>query len=273
MSRISRSTLGQIKVLIPPLEEQEAIAAWLDVKCREIDKLIATQQRRIELLQELRQSIITRAVTHGINPEAPMRPSGIDWIGDIPKHWEVCKLKFILHLINGRAYAQHELLEDGKYRILRVGNFFTNEQWYYSDLELEPDKYCNRGDLLYAWSASFGPYIWEQEKTIYHYHIWKVKISDSYLKYYAYYVLDAISSFKKGDVHGSTMTHITMDSMNNSFIPIPPIAEQQEIVGYIERETAKVDAAIGKAEQQIALLQELRQSVITEVVTGKRKVC
>ena len=260
-------------IFLPELGEQKAIAEWLDVKCGEIDKLIATQQRRIELLQELRQSIITRAVTRGINPDAPLRDSGIDWIGQIPTHWDSCRLKFILHLLNGRAYAQNELLEEGKYKVLRVGNFFTNSQWYYSDLELEPDKYCHKGDLLYAWSASFGPYIWDEDNTIYHYHIWKVLLSEQYEKKYAYYVLDAISNFKRGDVHGSTMTHITMDSMNNSVIPLPPLNEQREIVAYIEQETTKVDHAQQQAERQIELLQELRQSVITEVVTGKRKVC
>lgn len=270
---LNQDLINNAFTIFPPLEEQKAIAEWLDVKCGEIDKLIATQQRRIELLQELRQSIITRAVTRGINPDAPLRDSSIDWIGQIPTHWDSCRLKFILHLLNGRAYAQNELLEEGKYKVLRVGNFFTNSQWYYSDLELEPDKYCHKGDLLYAWSASFGPYIWDEENTIYHYHIWKVLLSEQYEKKYAYYVLDAISNFKRGDVHGSTMTHITMDSMNNSVIPLPPLDEQREIVVHIERETAKVDHALQQAERQIELLQELRKSVITEVVTGKHKVC
>lgn len=270
---LNQDLINNAFTVFPPLEEQKAIAKWLDVKCGEIDKLIATQQRRIDLLQELRQSIITRAVTQGINPDAPLRDSGIDWIGQIPTHWDSCRLKFILHLLNGRAYAQNELLEEGKYKVLRVGNFFTNSQWYYSDLELEPDKYCHKGDLLYAWSASFGPYIWDEDNTIYHYHIWKVLLSEQYEKKYAYYVLDAISNFKRGDVHGSTMTHITMDSMNNSVIPLPPLDEQREIVVHIERETAKVDHALQQAERQIELLQELRKSVITEVVTGKRKVC
>lgn len=75
------------------------------------------------------------------------KPSGIDWIGDIPSHWEIQRLKFGMNLINGRAYLQPELLSEGKYRILRVGNFFTNDSWYYSDMELEDNKYCSKGDL------------------------------------------------------------------------------------------------------------------------------
>ena len=147
------------------------------------------------------------------------------------------------------------------------------DTWYYSDLELEPDKYCHNGDLLYAWSASFGPRIWNEDKTIFHYHIWKVKLSSKIIKSYAYYVLYAISNFKRGDVHGSTMVHITMDNMNNSFIPMPTISEQKSIVKQIEIENFRLDKLATKAERQISLLQELKQSIITEVVTGKRKVC
>ena len=95
-------------------------------------------------------------------------------IGPIPTDWEVKKLGEVAKFINGKAYKQEELLNEGKYRVLRVGNLNTSTEWYWSDLELDEDKYVNNGDLMYAWSASFGPSFWEQEKTIYHYHIWKV---------------------------------------------------------------------------------------------------
>jgi type I restriction enzyme, S subunit len=88
--------------------------------------------------------------------------------------WQTKRLDEICVLVNGRAYKKDELLGAGKYPVLRVGNFFTSDHWYHSDLELEADKYCDNGDLLYAWSASFGPRIWGGDKVIYHYHIWKV---------------------------------------------------------------------------------------------------
>lgn len=154
MHRISRSMLGDIQLIVPPLYEQEAIANYLDKKTAEIDKIIAEREKKIELLNELKSSIISRAVTKGINPHAKMKDSGIDWIGEIPEGWITTKLKYLLHLHNGRAYSQEELLTEGKYKVLRVGNFFTNDKWYYSNFELEPVKYCNKGDLLYAWSAS-----------------------------------------------------------------------------------------------------------------------
>ena len=264
--------LGQ-SIFIPTYEEQQAIASYLDKKCGKINGAIDVQKKKIDLLNELKQTIITNAVTKGLNPDAPMKDSGVDWIGQVPEHWEVCKLKYILKLINGRAYSQNELLDDGKYKVLRVGNFFTNEQWYFSDLELEADKYCHSGDLLYAWSASFGPKIWNEDNTIFHYHIWKVNIAKTYDKMYAFYILAALSDFKRGDVHGSTMVHLTMDNMNNSFLTIPSLPEQKSIVKYIEKELSILDSQITKANQRIELLNELKQSIITEAVTGKIKVC
>ena len=118
-------------------------------------------------------------MTRGLNPNTPLKDSGVNWIGNIPMHWDIACLRFFLRLINGRAYSQNELLPSGKYKVLRVGNFFTNDSWYYSNMELEPDKYCDKDDLLYAWSASVGPYIWNEAKTIYHYHIWKVQLATS----------------------------------------------------------------------------------------------
>ena len=89
-----------------------------------------------------------------------MRDSGVEWIGEIPKDWNCCKQKYRFTLINGRAFKDNEFEEDGTYRILRVGNLFSNPVWYSSSLELEPDKYCEKGDLIYAWSMSYGPYIY-----------------------------------------------------------------------------------------------------------------
>ena len=269
---ITVDTLNNYPILLPPLAEQEAIAAYLDARCADIDKVVATQEKRIALLQELKQSEITQAVTRGLNPDARMKDSGVEWIGMVPEHWEVCKLKYYLNLINGRAYLQHELQEAGKYRILRVGNFFTNDQWYYSDFELEPEKYCEKGDLLFAWSASFGPYIWDEEKVIYHYHIWKVLLTRGFNKFYAYYMLQSLSDYKRKDVHGSTMTHITMESMNQTKIPVPSKDEQAFIAEYLDRRCGEIDKQIGAVTKQIELLREYKQALITEVVTGKRRV-
>ena len=155
---------------------------------------------------------------------------------EIPENWEWCRMQNVINFINGRAYKKEELLDRGKYKVLRVGNFFTNIEWYYSDLELPEDKYCYNGDLLYAWSASFGPQIWEGDKTIFHYHIWNVKYDPRllYREYLYYFFLYDKTQIKKATT-GSTMIHVSMENMKLRLLPIPPLQEQQRIVAQIER--------------------------------------
>lgn len=142
---------------------------------------------------------------------------------------EKVKLKEICRLINGRAYKQSELLASGKYPVLRVGNFFSDKDYYYSDLELEDDKYCDNGDLLFAWSASFGPKIWNGGKVIYHYHIWKMVLSDrvnrDYLFYYLYYLSERI----KSEGHGGIMIHTTKAEMEEREFILPDLSHQKKI--------------------------------------------
>lgn len=140
----------------------------------------------------------------------------------------------ICKVINGRAYKQEELLNSGKYRVLRVGNFFSNSSWYYSEMELNDDKYCSEGDLLFAWSASFGPKIWKEEKSIYHYHIWKLvedkfEISKLYLYYY---LLNKTQSFMSS-THGSIMLHLTKKFMEELPISYPSSLNTQSTIAKV----------------------------------------
>lgn len=136
-------------------------------------------------------------------------------LGEVPDSWDVCRLSDLCDLLNGRAYSQDELLDAGKYRVLRVGNFFTQSNWYYSDMELEDDKYCYPDDLLFCWSASFGLYIWNEPKAIYHYHIWKVDFSktDSIYREYVYLYLKQEVERLKREGHGSVMAHLTKNGV------------------------------------------------------------
>lgn len=260
-------------MLLPyiPLAEQQRIAEFLDRKCGEVDEMIGLQEKIVEELKAYKQSVITEAVTKGLDPDAPMKDSGIEWIGSIPKHWEVCKLKRKYRLLNGRAYSDNELLFEGRYRILRVGNLFTSNHWYYSDLELEDNKYCEKGDLLYGWSASIGPYMWEEEKVIYHYHIWKVLFAPNSRRY-VYYQLQALTDAKKKDMHGTAMQHLTMDNMNNSYIATAPLSEQQTIADYLDEKCADIDSLIQTKQSKIDSLKEYKKSIIYEYVTGKKEV-
>ncbi|WP_247870235.1 restriction endonuclease subunit S [Lactobacillus kefiranofaciens] len=121
--------------------------------------------------------------------------------------WEQRKLGDVAIFFNGRAFRQNELLENGKYKVLRVGNFYTNNSWYYSNLELDNKYYINKGDLIYTWSASFGPHIWNGEKVIYHYHIWKIQPSQFIDKNFLMQVLENDKNKLIANVNGSTMVH------------------------------------------------------------------
>ena len=150
-------------------------------------------------------------------------------------------IKNIAVLYNGRAYKQNELLNQGKYPVLRVGNLFTNNSWYYSNLELESEKYCDKGDLLYSWSASFGPHIWTGDRVIYHYHIWKIDFSKYVYKKYLYYFLLADTDRIKRSGHGLAMIHVTKASTEERLFPLPPLAEQKRIVARIEELLPLID--------------------------------
>lgn len=197
-----------------------------------------------------------------------MRDSGVEWIGEIPKDWNCCKQKYRFTLINGRAFKDNEFEEDGTYRILRVGNLFSNPVWYSSSLELEPDKYCEKGDLIYAWSMSYGPYIWNEEKVIYHYHIWKTKLVSDMDKMFSYYYLQALTESIKSQTHETTMGFVTMGIMNNSYIAYPRnIKEQKKISDYLDAKCSKIDEIIEKQLSIIEKLKEYKLSIITEIVT------
>jgi type I restriction enzyme M protein len=160
-------------------------------------------------------------------------------------NYESVKLGEICRVINGKAYKQAELLDKGKYPVLRVGNFFSNRSWYYSDLELDENKYCSNGDLLYAWSASFGPKIWDGDKCIYHYHIWKMVPDETKInKHYLYHVLNReTESIKAEGGRGIAMIHITKGGIEKREIPLPPLSIQEEIVAEIEGYQKIIDGA------------------------------
>ena len=143
-----------------------------------------------------------------------------------------------IQFLNGRAFKQQELLSDGKYRVLRVGNFHTNDKWYYSNLELENDKYCECGDLLYTWAATIGPEIWKGKKVIYHYHIWKLKFDERVVdKQYLYHYLKMDTDNISKSLTNSTMPHVSMTSMNKRIVVLPPLEVQREIVRILDNFT------------------------------------
>ena len=214
--RISRKNLESITIPVPPREEQERIVEELNCLRGVIEK----KREQLKQLDALAQSIFYQMFGDPIINE---------------KGWETCELQKVSTLLNGRAYKQNELLDEGKYKVLRVGNFFTNSNYYYSDLELEPEKYCDDGDLLFAWSASFGAFIWNGGKVIYHYHIWKVLYDKQKLNIdYYRFLLNTMTAYFMKDVHGIGMVHLTKAGMEQYILPIPPLTLQQEFADKIE---------------------------------------
>ena len=172
--------------------------------------------------------------------------------------WKLNILDSVCTFHNGRAYKQHELLSAGKYRVLRVGNFFTNDSWYYSDLELEEDKTASDGELLYAWSASFGPRFWKGEKVIYHYHIWKIDSFQEVCKEFLFYFLEKDAASIKNEVQGGTMAHITKADMERRNITYPTICEQSKIA----RLLFLLDHRIATQNKIIEDLKKLKSSLL-----------
>ncbi|EJH7014743.1 restriction endonuclease subunit S [Salmonella enterica] len=185
------------------------------------------------------------------------------------KNWQRCQLGDVLTLINGRAYKKEEMLTEGV-PILRIQNLNGGNKWFYSNLDLAEDKYCYKDDLLYAWSATFGPY-WSKwdHKLIYHYHIWKIETSSVLYKQFAYYALWNITEALKASAHGVAMPHITKAGMEAWEIDLPPLTEQKVIAEKLDTLLAQVDSTKARLERITQILKRFRQAVLASVVCGK----
>ena len=217
-------------------EEQIQIANVLDATAN----IISKQKQQLQKLDDL------------------IKARFVELFGDPiinSRGWQAMALENNATLLNGRAYKQDELLDRGKYPVLRVGNFFSNRGWFYSDLELEEDKYCNNGDLLYAWSASFGPQIWRGSKVIYHYHIWKVLVGKAYNKQFLCSLLEYTTKRLMHDTHGIAMMHLTKSGMEKTEFIVPPMELQEQFAAFVEQ-TDKSKVAIQKARDETQVLFE-----------------
>lgn len=288
MQRITRTQLGALKLCVPPLEEQNAMVTYLDKKCSEIDKVISAQQKRIALLLELKQSVITHAVTKGLNPNVEMKDSGVEWIGKVPKHWEICKLKHVSSLygrIGFRGYNQTDLVSEGEGAITLSPSNMQNGTMDYNKCSFlswkkyyeSPEIMIKDGDILFVKTGStYGKTSLvnklPMEATINpQIVVFKdIKVNNHFL----YYLLtnDIVQMQVSLTVGGSTIPTLSQDNILNYVIPIAPKNEQDEIANYLDKKCESIDSSISKAQHQVELLQEYKQSLITEVVTGKRKV-
>lgn len=286
MQRITRTQLGAFKLCVPPLPEQVAIASYLDTKCAKIDNLISIQQKRIALLQELKQSVITHAVTKGLNPNVEMKLSGVEWIGDVPKHWEVMPIKYIADTNSGATPKNIKGRQNERSDIKWVR---TTDLSDICDYVYDSSEYLSREEMksascpwlpkntvvvaMYGGSGTIGKTgILGCDSTINQAlcSLETKKLADYRYLYYnikslrPYWMKFAASSRKD--------PNISQEIIRNMDVPVPGVDEQTKIVYYLDHKCATIDTSISNAQHQIDLLQEYKQSLITEVVTGKRKV-
>ena len=275
--------LRRLPILIPPIAEQTAIAAYLDTATAQIDAAIAQQQKMIDLLNERKQIIINRAVTKGLNPNAKMKDSGVEWIGEVLEEWEVRRLKHLLkaNLMYGANESAESEVESYP-RYIRITDIDE-------DGKLRPDTFrslppakaepylLKKGDLLFARSGATAgkTYLFNENiKACFAGYLIKASLKETLLpEYLNYYTKSGIyANWKKSIFIQATIPNIGAEKYANLQITLPSIKEQEDIVKHLDVETGKINQVVRNCEKQISLLQERKQIIINEVVTGKVKV-
>ena len=247
-------------ISLPPLSEQQAIASYLDTATAKIDEAIAQQQKMIDLLNERKQIIINNAVTKGLNPNAKMKPSDIDWIGNIPEHWEVRKLKQIAKLRSGDTISSDQFTTSG-FPVFG-GNGFRG----YTDRYTNEGNYVligRQGALCGNVNYADGKFFATEHAVVVYPHssenvIWLGEcIKASNLNQYS---------------QSAAQPGLAVSVIGNVSYPYPPTEERDSIAEYIRQNTERLDCSINNATKQITLLQERKQIIVNDVVTGKVKV-
>jgi restriction endonuclease S subunit len=267
---------------IPPLSEQRTIAAYLDRKTAQIDTLIAKKQRLIDLLQEQRTAVINRAVTQGLDPDAPMQDSGIEWLGEVPAHWEMVRLKYLIN--GGLEYGANESANEENPehpRYIRITDFddagaLRDETFKSLPPDIADEYLLEDGDILFARSGATVGKTFQFKG--YHgdacYAGYLIKASPNEKEIlsdflYLFTKSKAYENWKNSIFIQATIQNIGANKYQELEIPVPPLEEQREIVNGLSEELSEIDKVIAREQLLIEKLQELRTSLISEVVTGK----
>ena len=282
---LNTETIGNISISYPSESIQRLIVSYLDKKCADIDKVIATQQRRIELLQELKQSTITNAVTHGLNPNVEMKDSSVEWIGEVPEHWNTLRLRFVCKLRNGYtpSKANPDFWSEGTipwYRmedIRESGRRLNEAKQYITESAIKGGGLFEAGSFIMATTATIGEHAVLIVDSLANQRFTNLKIrkslSHSDFNAFFFQYLFVVDDYCKTTTKTATFPAVNMEDLKNFIVCIPPLDEQKIILTYLDKKCAELDVSISKAQREIDLLQEYKQALITEVVTGKRKVC
>ena len=264
-SSLTETDFGAIYTCVPSsIEEQQRIAEFLDRKCAEVDEMIALQEQIIEELKAYKQSVITEAVTKGLNPAAPMRDSGIEWIGQIPEHWEVKRLKYLCSIQTGNKDTQ-DADNDGEYPFY-VRSPFVERSTSYS---FEGEGILMAGDGAGAgrvFHHAFGKYAVHQR-------VYRLsKFTDINTKYLFFYISNLFNRVMDMGSAQSTVPSVRLPMLTNFAVCSPSFNEQQTISDYLDEKCVDIDSLIQTKQSKIDSLKEYKKSIIYEYVTGKREV-
>lgn len=281
---ISQSIINQTSIIVPPLSEQQRIADYLDKKCGEIDELIALQEQMIAQLTDYKQSVITEAVTKGLNPDAELVPSGIDWIGDVPKGWKVCRIKDLFRLRTGTTPKEFEQGLDSDELVTwftpsdvtEINCELNSSERHLSKevIEKEGIELSPSGSLIFVGiGASAGKIGFATVDSYSNQQITTLipKKNKCFGKYSYYYMI----ADRKRIRENAFFT--TLPIINNSYLSgiktlVPPLSEQQAIATYLDTKCSEIDSLVALKQQKIETLKDYKKSVIYEAVTGKMTI-
>lgn len=251
-------------IFVPPLSEQKAIADYLDKHCAEVDEMVSLQEKIIEELRAYRQAIITETVTHGLNPNAPMKDSGVEWIGQIPEGWEVKRLKNLCHIETGNQDTQ-DSISDGRYPFYVRSPHVERSNSYSAEGEgiLMAGDGAGAGRVFHH---AYGKYAVHQRV----YRLYDFfELNSNYLFYYISSLFEKIMDMGSAQ---STVPSVRLPMLTNFLVCIPKNAEQQAIADYLDKKTAEIDQLITIKQRKIEELKEYKKSLIYEYVTGKKQI-
>lgn len=280
--RFNNDDLKNVFILIPPVKEQTQIANYLDAKTTAIDKKVKLLQQKIKHYKAYRKTLINETVTKGLDKTVKLKDSGINWIGEIPEHWEVKRLKDLSAFINGYAFNSKEYVDTGIpiIRISNISNEIDFKKCKYvnsSYLKLAKDSLLINDDILVAMTgATIGKnsIYKEGRKALLNQRVGVIRAKKSINNLFLFQIIK--SQIFKDYIDllcgGSAQENISKTQIENFYIQLPPIKEQQQIANYLDAKTATIDNIVKNIETQIATLKELRKTLINEVVTGKVKV-
>jgi type I restriction enzyme S subunit len=272
---------------LPPIDEQRKIGQFLDRKTTLIDSLIEKTVRKIELLKEKRTSLINEVVTKGLNPDVEMKDSGVEWIGEIPSHWDINQLNRVTSKIangyvgptrgvmksSGIKYIQGIHVENGFIEFTPDGDYYVTEEWSNDHSK----SILHEGDVVMIQTGSIGQvgYVTKELEGANCHALIILRFSHLFGvgKYLLYFLMSEYSRHTYRLIKtGEILEHLNSTKVKYMKISLPPIVEQRQIGEYLDEQTSIIDSTITTEEKRIELLKEYRQSLISEVVTGKVKV-